>query len=396
MPINVFRSMSHSLRNGKGITARTATFQQVNDWMAYKLYVSEPSNVNGFVFNLSAVPTGSMDVSVGISTSLGPTGLFPYVISQEFMNSNVGTAKTIAFEYEISTTINTSSSGGTGYTFMTFISSATGYTLQPNNYYWVGMKVNSVGTPGSFLTYDMASFTSQDNIMASTQSISRFQRLASASATTVSSDFIMAIPFDYNASIGKTTYHMMYPFSLDEIERTFNYAASPNLGREFGPLFELNNFPFQDWEVYSMNISFMRYQGTGNVQDPEFCMRIYDGPDYVNVVGTALTLNGYDFQPTLSNLNSLEFEFIFNPPVKLRSNKTYFAGIAFTYPTQQPSGNSDVFFPYNYRDLTSDQSSVLAFRSTIGSGALTEVTNACVPLNFNLKRTNSVSRAIGN
>lgn len=393
MSINVFRSMTHSLRQLKVITARTITFQQINDWAAYKLLVSEKTEINGFAFNLSATPTGSFNVSVGISTALSLNGLFPYVISQEFMNSNVGTAKTIGFEYEISTTINGSSLSGLGYDNLSFISSATGYTLEPFTPYWVGMKINTVNSAGSFLCYDMGALTAGDNIICSYQDQARFQRLASAVGVTATSDFMMTVPFYYNSATGKTEYYNKYPVIVEDISRRYDANTS---GREFGIKFEFNNFPFQDWEVYSMTFDWIRYGNTaGYTPDPQFCLRIYDGANYENVVGTAITVTGYDFSPVVYNAPA-EYEFLFNPPIKLRTNKSYFAGIAWTHPTTQPNSNAFIMATYNYKDLQSDQSTVFAYRNTIGSGAITEVSTMKLPLNMYLKRTNSVSRAIGN
>ena len=97
MFFNKFVSMNETIRSNKAqVVERELIFQQINDWAAYKFIVSEPTTISGFAMVFSGKPQSglSLDFKAGISTSLGPNGLFPYVKSEELMNSNVGIAKT--------------------------------------------------------------------------------------------------------------------------------------------------------------------------------------------------------------------------------------------------------------------------------------------------------------
>ena len=82
--------------------------------------------------------------------------------------------------------------------------------------------------------------------------------------------------------------------------------------------------------------------------------------------------------------------------LKLRTNKTYYAGIAFTQPTTQPdSTNSVILGPYAWAVQT-NQSAVLSHRDTPGSGALTDEATMHPHIHFRILNTKQVSRAIGN
>ena len=123
---------------------------------------------------------------------------------------------------------------------------------------------------------------------------------------------MFAIPYYYNSATGATEYYNKYPVIVEEISRAYN---SNNSGREFGIKFEFNNFPYQDWEVYSMTFDWIRYgNAAGYTPDPQYCLRIYDGENFDNIVGTALTLSGYDVSPIVLGV-PVEYEFLFNPPI---------------------------------------------------------------------------------
>lgn len=387
MSINVFRTMVTANNATSVFTPITQTLQSVNDWQAYRMSFSETTTINGFALLLRSQASGSFDVSVGISTSMRDDGIFPYVISQELMNSNVGTAKTIGFTYEIQKTIDNTVGFGTGYENLTFVSSSTAFTMDPFTNYWIGVKVNTVNSAGSFILADLCT-NGVDNFSTNQFHAQSYQRLASAIGVTARTDFISAIPFFSNPSTGTTEYHPKYLTVVDNYQQRYDLNSS---GREFGIKFEFNVFPFQDWEVYSISYLGLR----SNVVNSEYCMRVYDGPNFTNVVGTALTMSFYDCNSSIIAQTG-DFEFLFNPPLKLRTNKTYFAGIAWTHPTTQPNSSAYTEGIFNLRDLQSDQSSIFAFRNTVGSGALTEIVRMKMPLMMYIKRTNSVSRAIGN
>lgn len=373
----------------KDITTVTSTFNQINDWWAYRFFVTEPTTINGFAVRLSATPTGSNTLTVGITTSLGPNGVFPYVISNEFMNSNVGTAKTIGgFVYTQTKTFTTSDTAG-----LISISDLSEFTLQPYVAYWVGCHLSAVTSAGAFILNDISlsgafscAYNSPDNSLS-------FLRLNSSVGTTIANDRIFAVPF--YSSAGQTKYYTKYPALPDDQAR----SVTVNMGnpREFGYKFEFNNFPIQDFEVRSITFGHMRVSSP----DSEYCMRIYDGTNFDNLVGTGNTLKGYDISAFGSTYgNHAEWEFIFEPPLKLRTNKTYYAGIAWTYPTVAPVAASFIVrAPVNLFGVSSDQSCSLAWRASVGTGALTDAPaafNIKYPLNMFITKTKTANRAVGN
>lgn len=379
-----FRSASHTQRGAKTITPRTLVFNQTNDWFAYNFDVSEPTEINGFIYNTSSF-TGINVIHVGISTSLGQNGIFPYVISEEFMNSNTGIAKTIAFEYYLTDTVQTGSNSGLGN--VSYLSSATGYTLNPHQTYWMGIKLE--GTTGSLTVYDMAVLATTDQIINTTVMANSFQRLNSvlSGISTVALENMIVVPTYTNPATGTTINYTKYPVLVDDTFLQYNSATY----NEFGLLFEFNVFPLQDWDVRSIIVDWIDTDQLSS----EYCMRVYDGQNFDNLIGTGITLTPYDIQATIYG-NPAEYEFIFNPPLKLRTNKTYFAGIAWTSSVALAGAQARIYGNYNYNGLMSDQSSTVAYRSTVGSGALTTESNLKIPLNMYITRSNSVNRSIGN
>lgn len=385
-----FKITNSLLSAAKTISAQTSSFNQINDWSAYRFFVTEPTTINGFIIRLNATPTGTNTLRVGITTSLGPNGMFPYVISNEFMNSNVGTAKTIGgFEYSQTRSMTTSDTVP-----LIHISDLTEFTLQPYTAYWVGVQLSAVTSAGAFVLQDLCSIPNGNVGYNLSDAQMAYQRLNAASGTTIIEDRILAVPF-YSSS-GQTKYFSKHPVIVNQNAR--NVPTNMSGAKEFGYRFEFNNLPIQDFEVRSITFGHMRTLTT----DAEYCMRIYDGTNFDNLIGTGNTVKGFDTSSFGATYAApAEWEFTFEPPLKLRTNKTYFAGIAWTYPTTgtPSSTNFVVNAPNNLLGLSSDQSCNLAWRATVGTGALqTDATATAMkyPLNMYINKTKTANRSIGN
>jgi len=391
MFFNHFQTMSNQLQGNKSLSSRFRSFTAVNDWVASKQVFTNSTEINGFVIQLDTRPSGNINLTVGITTSLGPSGLFPYTISQELLNSNVGIAKTIAFEYSITASLTTGSTFGDNYESLIRLSGSA-FTFQAYTPYWVGVRCDSADAGAACTLADMANLNSTGgNQYHVIRHSAYFQRLSSAIGVTHTEEYMLAIPFYSNISTGSTSYYSKYPY----INASYNTSLN-NLGKEFGQLFEFNNFPLQDWTVPSITISYLD-PGAGTAYSAEYCMRLYDGPNFDNIVGTSITVYAHDATVPNFDLGPAEFEFLFNPPLRLRTNQTYFAGIAWSYQFRpDPPGVSNIFGIINNKEIQSKQSSVLAYRNSVGSGSLTTITDAKLSLSMIISNTKSGSRAIGN
>lgn len=380
---NSFINVPYSTRAGKGINPLTIGLSKVNDWHAYQFFVTENTTINGFIYGISSFTgTGaSLSVSVGISTSLGTNGIFPYTIGNQLITTNAATAKTIAFEYEQSLNLNTTLTTGLDTIYTT--TSASEYTLQAFTSYWVGMKVTSVGTAGTVNLYDMCNASSvTDNFLSNNVTSCAYQ-YRTGIAVTHEQEYILAIPIYSNSATGKTEYFQKYPVLLDN-----STAIRYDTYREFGYKFELNDFPVQDLDVQGFKFSFIRT----NALDSQFTMRLY-GDDFTTVLGTSQVVIGYDWNNTN---NSNEIEFVFDPVIKLRPNETYFAGISWTHPTTQPTVNATFIMNYKQNLIHTNQSAIGVGRTDVGSGALTDLGTNMPILNFLISSTYGSNRAIGN
>ena len=403
---NHFYTSSPVIAQGRSITLSSGigrSLAGLDDWFAYKMIFSEETTINGFSYSIQSNIGGTFNLTVGISTSLGPAGIFPYVTGGSELISNTGTAKTIDFIYSLTVSgFNTSLPSGLGITNLLYVS-GTAFTLNPFTPYWIGAKVTSVtGTAPNVAFYDMCNVQSGNNIINNVFHTEFFYRTANSSPSNIGgthgNERVCFIPFYYDSGTGFTKYYNKFPVQVDDISLTYNPSATPNAGREFGSKFELNVFPIQDWTVSSIRFNYLRTAAL----DAQFTMRLYDEGDdtsanssFANTIGTSNTITWRDCGPQ-NVTQPCSLEFFFNPPLKLRTNKTYFAGIAWTHPTTQPvSATSIIVGAYTYRGLTSDQSSVFAYRNTVGSGTLTTGTFS-IPLNMYISSTSPASRAIGN
>jgi hypothetical protein len=402
---NHFNTSSVVLAQNKTIALSSGigrSLAGLDNWFAYKMIFSESTTINGFVYAVQSNIGGTFNLTVGISTSLGPAGIFPYVTGGSELISNTGTAKTIDFTYSFAVSgFNTSFSSGLGISNLLYVS-GTAFTLNPFTPYWIGAKVTATtATAPNTAFYDLCNVQTGDNIINNVHHTEYFYR-ASNSPTTIGgthfNERVCFIPFYYDSGTGVTKFYNKFPVQVDDALISYNPGATPNAGREFGSRFELNIFPIQDWTVSSIRFNYVR----STAIDAQYTMRVYDeGSDisanssFANTIGTSNIVTWRDCGPQLVT-QPCSLEFFFNPPLKLRTNKTYFAGIAWTHPTTQPaSATSYIVGSITYRGLTSNQSSVFAYRNTVGSGTLTTGTFA-IPLNMYISSTSPVSRAIGN
>lgn len=389
MFFNRFLFLNNSQRGAKSITARATTgFNRQDVWGAYRFIVSEPTKITGLSYMVNTRPTAGFDRVVvgGISTSLGPNGIFPFTKDSVLMTTNpAGTAKTISFEVE--TNSITITSGTTLFTIQS-ANFTSEYTLQPYVPYWIGFK--ALSGIGTFTLRDLTSAVQSDNLHGNLHARQSFIPDAGVGAT-ITQDFIMALPYYTNPDTSQNEYFPKYPVCDEDQSATYNLGSAGNIGKEFGVKFELNDFYIQDWEVSSVIIDKIRVPGP----DTELRLTIYEGTNFDVIVGSGMTLYGYDVGPT-TVAQPLSWEWPFNPPLKLRTNKTYFAGIAWTTPITATTATNAVIFGINNLTFNSNQSSILSYRTTVGTGALSTDSTLKPSISFYISNTFPVSRAIGN
>lgn len=403
--VKMFQNVTSQSKAATSTNYLSVTNADTNFYKAYPITVSEPTTINGFAVQPGSSASALTSFWVaGISTSLGLNGISPYQFSGLPINQS-SAGNSIFFEYGIGFT----ASSNTGmWTFFSFyaVTSSIAYTMYPGNYYYVGLRHDRVTGTGLI---DVSAQNIPGNFSGGSPFPAGYQNIGIA--VTAITEQIGAIPLFYDSTSNTTTLYNKLPyFTASSSIRYDSLPPSNARMREFGVLFELNDFPVQDFDLQVFKYGFVG----ARAPDQEFTMNIYEVDNYrtVNVVGTSITIFGSDLGSTGNNGNRLDF--IFDPPLRLRADATYFAGVGWSCPTVQPintnlihgntrSGASVSYGPFGvpfFGNPASNQSGLLAYRTEIGTGILITDTPPCRNISpvYAIQASNTTNsfRGIGN
>lgn len=353
------------------------------NWIVTGFRVGEPTVINGLRYTIhsSSVAGAALTGLVGITTSLGPNGLFPYEKNNNNLRVLAGSAKTVSFFYAISQEFNDAGAGESNFKYAT----GSTITLEANTQYYAGIYISSVGIAGS-IYFRCASTGLLYNSFASNNFNMTYQRSTGSANTCIPDISLNIIPYYYNGS----TYDY-YPFNSPNYARVVDYTFLNY--NEVGFFFELNEFGLQDIELEAIKIHHWRLNRPLGSLYPI----LYDGYNTNNVIATGITEYIINVTPQSNwgtpELNNSDYKLHFIPPVKIRPDYKYYVGIAIS---SGGSGFGDDFINLTWiDDARSNHRFRYAVRQSAG-GPVTESPLYTPVVSLYLGNSFSINRSIGN
>lgn len=341
-------------------------------WFAEKFIPNQDITVNRIAFILGAIG-GVLNPSyfVGITTSLGPNGLYPYT-----SDGIAGSAGSLGF---ISSVITTRFTASESYFALALPSNL---TLNRGVTYWLCNQTISRVSGGTF------TFLAKSNVTRGSSTGSASVRQNAGTFTI--SDIEDAIIVGYDSGAGNTVWYPKGPYVGDDIYfNTFGPAYY-----EFGAKFELNDFTTQELFLDAVTYGNLRPVDSNT----KYTCRLYDQQD--SVVGIAITEQAF-IPSGGAATDAGNFVWYFIPPVRVLPNYEYKIGIVATGNTA--AGQHRRFFrtggnEYNdgslvsYFDFVERSSSSSGFATSTSTDG--EKYKANIYLNF--KTSTKMRRGQGN
>lgn len=351
------------------------------DWVVTGFRVGEPTVINGLRYTIhKTVGSGvAMAGLVGISTSLGPNGLFPYEISNILQNVTPGTAKTVGFFYQVSANFDSSSVGESNFRYAT----GSQTTLFPGIQYYAGIYISSVGTAGTI--YFRASPTGDNyNTFHAETLIDTWQR-STGSSTTNFNGKLNIVPY-YSVGSGYSYYPIVQPNFVELSDNAF-------WPKEPGFFFELNDFGVQDAELVAITLEKWRlYKNNASLWPI-----LYDGYNTLQVIAIGITdyLRNVTFNVPYGSPEAFEsnYKLYFAPPVKIRPDYKYFVGIGISLGVNT-DGQDNIQYTW-IDDAMCEHRFRMGFRAAAGFPATESPLYAPIVL-LHLNDTFGINRSIGN
>lgn len=267
-------------------------------WYVQKFVPNQNLTVNRLSF-INSAATGVVNPSyfVGITTSLGVHGMYPYT-----SNNIAGSAGSLGF---ITSAITTRFSAST----LPFEVAVNEVTLNKEESYWLALQLIARTAGG---TFQFSGIEGESHLNR------RHQTTLTNSTGTITAltEYDLVVP-GYYSGTGTTKWYLASGTQVyNDAYVTYGGAAY----YEFGAKFELNNFLVQELELDSVIFGNI-YPIDSNTQ---FTCRLYDHNR--SVIGTAITERA--FTPSGGTVTERgNFNFYFVPPVKIRPDFTYTVGI---------------------------------------------------------------------
>lgn len=341
-------------------------------WYVEKFVPNQDLIVNRAAFILGNV-NGALNPSyfVGITTSLGPHGMFPYT-----SDGIAGSAGSLGF---ISASIT---SRFTASEFYFPVALPSNVNLLKGEPYWTALQVISRVSGGTF------QFFTKDEQTIGRRGQQMMLQNSTGAVTILDRSGLVVLGYDSGS--GNTIWYSRSPYVGED--QYFPYHSQPYY--EFGAKFEINDFKVQ--ELFLDAVTF------GNIypvdSNTKFTCRLYDQQD--SVVGIAITEQA--FYPSGGAVtNRGNFIWYFVPPVRILPDYEYKIGIVATGNTAvgehrryiRTGGNE-----FNNGSLTTYCDFVERFSSNSSFGTSTtsdgEIHKANIFLN--LRSSNKMRRGQGN
>lgn len=279
-----------------------------NSWIAEKIVFNQDTTVNRLGVTFGVRPTGTPVHIVGITTSLGPNGQFPYTI-----DGIVGSAASLGFSKSIITTRNTQLEQifefalDSNFTFLKnvpYFLCIQNYTRNTgSNTFWgapvtCGLNRANMGLLNTYLGFGV-SFD-----------------------ITTGHNFIVA---GYDSGLGNTIWYPQGHYVTDD---SFTSASATGLTHrytsffEFGARLELNDLNFQ-----YLNLRYLKYSNIFPIDsNDQYTCKLYD--HRYNEVGIAITEKAIFASGAANDRGSFTFYFV--PKIKISTDYPYYIGISAT------------------------------------------------------------------
>lgn len=277
-----------------------------NSWYAEKIVFNQDTLVNRLGITLGPRPSGTPSYFVGITTSLGPYGQYPYT-----SDNIAGSAGSLGFSTFVITSSNTQLER------IIELPISPNFTFTKNVPYFLCIQTITRNT-GNFNFWG-----------SSGQSALNRQNMApyyttgtglSIWTSTVPRNIVVA---GYDSGSGSTVWYPQGHYVTDDswisataTGITHRYTAF----FEFGARFELNEINVPDLSL--------RYAKFANIfpidSDDQYTCKLYD--HRYDVVGIAITEKAIFASSTVSDRGTFTFYFV--PPVKIQSDFAYYLGIS--------------------------------------------------------------------
>lgn len=363
------------------------------DWIVRGFRFGQPTLINGLLMiSHRSIGTGvSLKGLVGISTSIGPNGLFPSTINNLFCNQAAGIALTVNFSYSYGADFYSSTLGSTNYLYFTNNSS---FTCDPTTQYYAGIYISSASTAGTiYLRANNATDNTNVNDYGNyTAHILRksWQRISGSATTYITESEPEFIPYYYDGT--KYTYYPDVQVHQNTVLANMSDAPVVSSNR-IGFFFELNDIGVQELYLKGVQIDQTKYQTDAAAK---LWVTLHDGYDITKIVATGVTFTAgsqnIGASPSIGTLN-----YFFSPSVRISPDYKYFVG--FGYSSTVNSGNfsaNDQYAAIYKHPAMSDHATEFA----VFNPATYAITHRSPTFNLVtsllLESTLSINRGIGN
>lgn len=269
-------------------------------WYAEKIVFNQDTTINKLGFTIGVL-SGISTCLVGITTSLGPYGLYPYTI-----DNVAGSAASLGFSV-IAGAFTTNSQSNS----FREVSLLNDFTCLKDVPYWLG--IVSLGKPTAASNFNFFGSTDETLLTRGHQGSVNMVGTGVISGATQN----ILVP-GYNSGSGKTSYypkgHFLWDDSFTGAGNFFTHKATSYY--EFGGRFELNEIQSQQLEL-----SYVQYGTIYPVDgDIEYTCKLYDHKH--NIVGTAITERPNLASGTLTDRGTFTFYFV--PKIKINPDFPYY------------------------------------------------------------------------